>query len=157
MGGTSPIVPRAPVPTYGRPLAFPFSKAKAPSTVGRSRDDGRLGERRAAASVELDRASGPTPFFDRLGGWNSPPWLFLLKERQSDPTFESSPDLLFSLVKVPNPNRLRRDVFELIEPAAVRRPLESREPKFGVLTPGVWGGKSESTSCTKRSINDIKS
>jgi hypothetical protein len=32
-----------------------FSKAKAPNTVGRSRETGRFGERRLIASVELAR------------------------------------------------------------------------------------------------------
>jgi hypothetical protein len=68
--GTSPIVPRA--PTNARPLppallfaAFPFSKLKAPSTVGRSREEGRLGEIRPV-SIEFER---PTPReLGKLGG-----------------------------------------------------------------------------------------
>lgn len=45
VGGTSPIVPR--LPANDRPLGFEFafSKVNAPRTVGRSREEGRFGER----------------------------------------------------------------------------------------------------------------
>jgi hypothetical protein len=105
-----------------------LSKVNAPSTVGRSREEGRFGVNRAAASVELERARYAGPALDILDGWLSIPWLFLLSERQSEPTLDSFSDLLFSLVRVPNPKRFLKDVFELIEPAAVKRPFESIEP-----------------------------
>lgn len=68
--GTSPIVPRA--PRNDRPLALLFSNVNAPSTVGRSLEEGRFGERRAV-SVEFERARGAGPAFDRLEGWLSLP------------------------------------------------------------------------------------
>lgn len=124
VGGTSPIVPR--LPTNDRPFAFEFefefefafSNVNAPRTVGRSREDGRFGDRRAAASIELERPRCPGPAFPMLGDWRSVPWLFLLNDRQSEPTLDSFSDLLFSRVKVPKPKRLRSDVLELSEPAA---------------------------------------
>ena len=92
-----------------------------------------------------------------LGGWRSVPWLFLLRERQSEPTLDSFSDLLFSRSKVPNPKRLLNDVLELSEPAAAYRLLESMEPQFGVLKPGVSAGNSASISWTRRSMRDMKS
>lgn len=126
VGGTSPIVPRAPTNDRLLPVALAFSKLKAPSTVGRSRDEGRLGDRRPV-SVELERAREAGPAFERLGGWLSTPWLFLLNDRHSDPTLDSLSDLLFSRVRVPKPKRFLKDVLELIEPA-IERPLESTDP-----------------------------
>jgi hypothetical protein len=114
VGGTSPIVPRAPTKDRLLPVTLPFSKVKAPSTVGRSREEGRFGDWR--------------PALETLEGWLSGPWLFLLKERHREPTFDSFSDLLFSLVKVPKPKRFLKEVLELIEPPAVERPLESTEP-----------------------------
>lgn len=78
--------------------------------------------------MELERVRDGCPDLEILRGWLSIPWLFLLSERQSEPTLDSFSDLLFSLVRLLNPNRLLKDVFELIEPAAVRRPFESMEP-----------------------------
>ena len=72
VGGTSPIVPRAPTNERLLPATLAFSKLNAPSTVGRSRDEGRFGERRPV-SVELDRAREAGPAFERLGGWLSNP------------------------------------------------------------------------------------
>jgi len=126
--GTSPIVPKA-APKNDRPCGLePPSNENAPNTVGRSREDGRLGERRMFASVELERPSETGPALDKLGGWLSVPWLFLLKDLHNEPTLDSFSDLLFSRMRVPNPRRLRRDVFEFREPAAVALPFESTDP-----------------------------
>lgn len=65
VGGTSPIVPSP--PKNGRPVVLEFSNVNAPSTVGRSRDDGRFGESRPV-SVEFERPSRAGPALDKLGG-----------------------------------------------------------------------------------------
>jgi hypothetical protein len=65
VSGTSPIVPKA--PTKERPVVPLLSNVNAPSTVGRSREEGRLGERRPV-SVELERPSGGGPALEILDG-----------------------------------------------------------------------------------------
>jgi hypothetical protein len=59
-GTVSEIAPNAAPKNPDRLLCGlgPFSNGNAPKTVGRSRDDGRLGERYMAASTEPERASG---------------------------------------------------------------------------------------------------
>jgi hypothetical protein len=52
---------------------FPFSKANAPKTVGRSRDEGRFGERYIAASIDRERSRDGAPALDMLLGWLSVP------------------------------------------------------------------------------------
>lgn len=93
--------------------------------IGRSLESGRDGgSTRPSESVDLDLTREA---FDRLGGWGwlSPGLLaFLLNVRQIDATFDSDSFLLFSRLKVPNPNFLRReDVFEFIDPLFIDRVL----------------------------------
>lgn len=67
VGGTSPIVPSAPRNDRPLPVTLPFSKLNAPSIVGRSREEGRFGDRRPV-SVEFERPRDGCPALERLLG-----------------------------------------------------------------------------------------
>ena len=96
-----------------------------PEVVGQSRETGRRGGSiRVSTSVDLDLAREA---FDRLGGPEllSPGlFVFLLRVRQIEATFDSESCLLFSRLKVLNPNFFRNDdAFELNEPVLKDRVL----------------------------------
>jgi len=87
--------------------------------VGLSREPGRKGGSiRMSVSVDLDRSKDDA--FDRLPVWDevSPVFfVFLLRVRHTEATLDSVSNLLFSRLKLPNPNLLRsEDALELREP-----------------------------------------
>jgi hypothetical protein len=72
-------------------------------------------------SVDLDRTRDN---LERLAGCGrlSPALVVLLRVRHTEATLDSDSDLLFSRLKVPNPNFLRReDALELQEPVLTER------------------------------------
>lgn len=111
--------------------------------VGRSRDTGRLGAvTRASVSVDFDLTKEA---FDMLPGRESPSLVtlvFLLNVLQTDPTLDSVSFLLFSLLSVPKPKRLRREeALELNEPVLIDRArCEFIDPLIGVASPFELAG-----------------
>lgn len=93
------------------------SEDDTPTGRGRSRDAGRNGGgMRVSMSVDLDRTRD---IFERLAGCGrfSPALVALLNVRHTEATLDSDSDLLFSRLKVPKPNFLRREeALELQEP-----------------------------------------
>lgn len=97
---------------------------------GRSREAGRMGgSMRVSRSVDLDLINEA---LERLAGctYASPVvFVVLLRARQTEATFDSDSDLLFSRFGAPKPNFLRRDeALELKEPVLTVRSLFS-EPE----------------------------
>ncbi len=96
-----------------------FGSSWDPEEEGRSREPGRKGGSiRVSISVDLDRNNEDA--FDRLAGCDGVSLVcfeFLLRVRHTEATFDSDSDLLFSRLRLPNPNLLRsEEAFELREP-----------------------------------------
>lgn len=91
-------------------------------SIGRSWDAGLSGASiRVSISVDLDLTRED---FERLEGceWPSTVDLVLLSVRQTEATFDSDSDLLFSRLNVPKPNFFRKDdALELREPVLSER------------------------------------
>ena len=92
----------------------------------------------------MDRTSDT---FDELAEFNSPRWVLLravlLKVRQTDPTFDSESILLFSLLRLLNPNLFRKEeALELMDPVLTDLPrlTELIEPLRGVGSPLLLPG-----------------
>ena len=92
-------------------------------------------------SVDLDRTRD---ILERLAGCGrvSPALVALLRVRQTEATLDSDSDLLFSRLRVPNPNFLRReDALELQDPVLMgRSSLNELEADPDALLPS--GGKA---------------
>lgn len=103
--------------------------------TGRSWDAGLIGGSiRVSISVDFDLTKKD---FERLEGcgWPSTVDFVLLSVRQTEATFDSDSDLLFSRLNVPNPNFFRKDdALELREPVLTERFLLNEldiDPVFG--------------------------
>lgn len=132
------------------------SRGDPSKKASRSRETGREegGSIRVSMSVDLDLTNEAidSEAFDRLAGCEGLSvvvLLLLLKVRHTEATFDSEDsDLLFSRLKFPNPNRLRRDeALELREPVLTDRVRFKESDEVAPLAAAVFTNESHQLEC----------